>query len=54
MKIIGINASPKGNASNTLKLVNSVLKGAESAGAETELMDLYKLNIEYCTGCGAC
>ena len=54
MKIIGINASPRGNASNTLKLVNSVLKGAESAGAETELMDLYKLNIEYCTGCGAC
>jgi multimeric flavodoxin WrbA len=54
MKIIGINASPKGDASNTLKLVNSVLKGAESAGAETELMDLYKLNIEYCTGGGAC
>ncbi len=54
MKIIGINASPRGNASNTLKLVNSVLKGAESAGAETELIDLYKLNIEYCTGCGAC
>jgi len=54
MKIIGINASPKGNASNILKLVNSVIKGAESEGAETEIIDLYKLNIEYCTGCGAC
>ena len=54
MKIIGINASPQGNASNTLKLVNSVIKGAESEGAETEIIDLYKLNIEYCTGCGAC
>ena len=54
METIGINASPKGNASNTLKLVNSVLKGAESEGAETELIDLYKLHIEYCTGCGAC
>ena len=54
MRIIGINASPKGNASNTLKLVNSVIKGAESEGAETEIIDLYKLNIEYCTGCGAC
>ena len=54
MKIIGINASPKGNASNTLKLVNSVIKGAESEGAEVEIIDLYNLNIEYCTGCGAC
>jgi multimeric flavodoxin WrbA len=54
MKIIGINASPKGDASNTLKLVKSVLSGAESDGAETELVDLYKLNIEYCTACGTC
>ena len=35
-------------------MVNSVIKGAESEGAETEIIDLYKLNIEYCTGCGAC
>lgn len=54
MKIIGINASPKGNSSNTLHLVKSVLEGAESEGAETELVDLYKLHIEYCTACGAC
>ena len=49
MKIIGISVSSKGNASNTLELVNSVLKGAESEGAKTELIDLYKLNLEYCT-----
>jgi len=54
MKIIGINSSPKGNLSNTLQLVKSVLNGAESEGAETELVDLYKLNIEYCTACGTC
>lgn len=54
MKILGVNASPRGNESNTLQLVKSVLKGAESEGAETELVDLYKLRIEYCTGCGAC
>lgn len=54
MKIIGINASPKGNASNTLQLVKSVLEGVESERAETELVDLYKLHIEYCTACGAC
>lgn len=54
MKILGINASPKGNESKTLQLVKSVLKGAESEGADVELIDLYKLRIEYCTGCGAC
>jgi NADPH-dependent 7-cyano-7-deazaguanine reductase QueF len=47
MKIIGINASPKGNANNTLQLVKFVLEGTESEGAETELVDLYKLHIEY-------
>ncbi len=41
MKILGINASPRGNESNTLQLVRSVLKGAESEGAEAELIDLY-------------
>lgn len=54
MKILGINASPRGNESNTLQLVKSVLKGVESEGAEAELIDLYNLRIEYCTGCGAC
>jgi multimeric flavodoxin WrbA len=54
MKIIGINASPKGDASNTLQLVKSILNGAESEGSETEFVDLYKLNIEYCTACGTC
>jgi multimeric flavodoxin WrbA len=54
VKILGINASPKGNESKTLQLVKSVLKGAESEGADVELIDLYKLRIEYCTGCGAC
>jgi multimeric flavodoxin WrbA len=54
MKIIGINASPKGDESNTLKLVKAVLNRAESEGAKTELVDLYKLNIQYCTACGTC
>ncbi len=54
MKILGINASPKGAASNTLQLVNGVLEGAKSAGAKTELVDLYNLKIEYCTACGTC
>ena len=55
MKIIGINASPRGKESNTLKLVSAVLEGAKAdGGAETELVDLYTLHIGYCTACGTC
>ncbi|MDD1710629.1 MAG: flavodoxin family protein [Methanoregulaceae archaeon] len=54
MKIVGIIASPRGRESNTLKLVNGVLKGAREEGALTELIDLYSLNIEYCRACGNC
>jgi multimeric flavodoxin WrbA len=54
MKVIGLNASPKGKDSNTLRLVNAVLAGAKDAGAETELVDIYSLRIEHCTACGTC
>lgn len=54
MKVIGLNASPKGKESNTLKLVKAVLKGAEQKGAQTELVDIYKLKIDFCTACGTC
>ena len=54
MKVIGINASPKGSKSRTLELVNAVLDGTRSEGAETESLDLYQYHIEYCKDCGAC
>ena len=54
MKILGINASPRGSKSQTLRLVRAILDGAKAAGAETELVDLCKLNIEYCNACGTC
>ena len=54
MKVIGLNASPKGKDSNTLRLVNAVLAGAKDEGAETELVDIYTLRIEHCTACGTC
>lgn len=54
MKIIGINSSPRGEASRTGTLVKAVLKGAGKEGAETEFVDVCSLEIEYCTGCGAC
>ena len=54
MKVIGVNASPRGKDSNTLRLVNAVLAGAKDNGAETEYVDLYTLHIGYRTACGTC
>ncbi|MDV2482253.1 flavodoxin family protein [Methanoculleus sp. Wushi-C6] len=54
MKILGINGSPRGSRSQTLRLVRAVLDGAASAGADVELVDLCKLRIEYCNGCLVC
>mgnify|MGYP001044965482 FL=1 len=54
MKVIGINGSPRGKASNTLKLVQGVLDGAGEGGAETEVVDICDLDIEFCTGCTSC
>jgi len=54
MKVVGINASPRGSRSQTLRLVRAVLKGAKSKGAEVEWVDLCRLNIRYCSSCGVC
>jgi multimeric flavodoxin WrbA len=54
MKVLGINGSPKGTKSQTFRLVNACLKGAQKAGAEIEFVDLCKLNIKYCIACGEC
>ena len=54
MKIIGISASPRGSKSQTLKLVQAALDGAKSAGAQTELVDVCKLKIEFCNACQVC
>ncbi|KLK87607.1 iron-sulfur protein [Methanoculleus sediminis] len=54
MKILGINGSPRASRSQTLRLVQAVLDGAESAGADVELVDVCKLRIEYCNGCLVC
>jgi len=53
MKVIAFNASPRKNA-NTQSLVETVLKGAQSKGAETRLINLNQLNIKGCQGCEAC
>ena len=53
MKVIGFNGSPRKNA-NTATLVQTVLKGAASKGAETRYVHLNELNMKGCQGCGAC
>jgi multimeric flavodoxin WrbA len=54
MKIIGINGSPKGEKSQTRKLVMAVLEGARQTGADITFVDICGLEIKYCTACGTC
>jgi multimeric flavodoxin WrbA len=54
MKIIGINASPKGEKSQTRRLVMGVLEGARKAGADVTFIDICSLDIHYCTACDTC
>lgn len=52
-KIIAINGSPRKNW-NTQTLLQQALKGAEDAGAQTEMLDLYKLDFKGCISCFGC
>lgn len=54
IKILGINASPKGDKSQTRRLVMGVLEGARQAGADITFVDICGLEIKYCTACGTC
>lgn len=53
MKVLALNCSPRKNW-NTAQLLQSALKGAESAGAETDYIDLYGLNFAGCRSCMLC
>ncbi|MCR4871212.1 MAG: flavodoxin family protein [Atopobiaceae bacterium] len=50
-KIVAVNASPR-NKWNTAQLVREAAAGAQEAGAEVEIVDLYKLDPF--TGCRSC
>jgi multimeric flavodoxin WrbA len=54
VKIVGIQASPRGPKSRTRKLVQYVLSGAAEQGAALELIDLADRRIEACTACDSC
>ncbi|MBR7025255.1 MAG: flavodoxin family protein [Selenomonadaceae bacterium] len=51
--LIAINGSPRKNW-NTAQLLQHAVKGAEEAGASTEMINLYSLNFKGCTSCFAC
>jgi len=53
MKIIGLNGSPRKNWNSAIML-DHALKGAASAGAETEMIHLCDLNFSGCRSCFAC
>jgi multimeric flavodoxin WrbA len=53
MKLIAVNGSPR-KGWNTDILLHKALEGAESAGAQTELIYLYDLDYKGCRSCMAC
>ncbi|MGB7538574.1 MAG: flavodoxin family protein [Anaerolineales bacterium] len=52
-KVLGIVGSPR-KKGNTHLLVSRILEGAQSAGAETELLLLNDLTIRECDDCHVC
>lgn len=53
MKVIAINGSPR-KKWNTATLIKRTLEGAESQGAETEIIHLYDLEYKGCKSCFSC
>lgn len=51
--VLGIVGSPRRNG-NTHILVSRILEGAQTAGAEIELLPLRDLQIRECDGCHTC
>ena len=52
-KVVAFIGSPRKNG-NTATLVKEVIRGAQDAGAETTVFDLYDMNIKPCQGCLVC
>lgn len=51
--VVGINGSPR-KGWNTSTLVGDALEGASSAGADTEMVNLYDLDFKGCVSCFGC
>jgi multimeric flavodoxin WrbA len=52
-RVVAFMGSPRKNG-NTATLVKEVIRGAQDAGAETTIFDLYDMNIKPCQGCLVC
>jgi multimeric flavodoxin WrbA len=53
-KVLAINGSPRAKKGMTDVIVQRFLKGAQAAGAETEVVYLASLKIAHCHGCLNC
>lgn len=54
MKVMGFNGSPRKRKWNTVTLLKNALLGAKSAGADTELVQLYDMRFSGCISCFSC
>lgn len=54
MRVVAVNSSPRGNDSNTGRMVQAIFTGMNSAGAQTEQIYLKDYVIKPCGGCFAC
>lgn len=55
MKVLVLNASPKGNHSGTMKITESFLEGYKKLHeCEVNTIDIYSLDIKSCRGCFEC
>ncbi|MCK9308284.1 MAG: flavodoxin family protein [Methanoculleus sp.] len=54
MRILGINGSPRGERSATMRLIAAVLEGAKEKGAEIDVVNLIDLDIRFRNACSAC
>jgi multimeric flavodoxin WrbA len=52
-KAVAFMGSPR-KSGNTAALVKEVIRGAQDAGAETTIFNLYDMNIKPCQGCLVC
>jgi len=53
MRVLGLFCSPR-RKGNTDLLLNELLRGAGEAGTETQKVDICRLQINPCSGCGSC
>ena len=52
-KVLIINGSPRKNK-NCASIIKEITKKFEENKIDYKVLDIYKMNIEYCTACGAC